>query len=363
MSAPLPPDLEAVCSDLAEWSPFLEEEGDWPASQLRRLADAGILGWIIPKQYGGSEISGTALLVGYEKLAAACLTTAFILTQRNGACQRIVLANDATLMQELLSRFVGDDAFPTVGISHLTTSRQHLARPAVTAVPTNKGWSLSGTVPWVTGSPQADYVVTGGTCNDGQQILAVVPTDSSGVTVEEPPRLLALNATLTGSIHLNAVAIPERYIIAGPTQQVMKQSGGGTGSLTTSALALGAAAGVLRRLEAETTLRTELRDVHRALDNERAAISAAMHRAAQLSEEGNSSARTEPELSAESIRQKANSLVLRVAQAYLAASKGAGFVAGHPAERAVREAMFFLVWSCPAPVLSANLREFACLMS
>jgi hypothetical protein len=65
---------------------------------------------------------------------------------------------------------------------------------------------------------------------------------------------------------------------------------------------------------------------------------------------------------AESVRQKANSLVLRAAQAYLAASKGAGFVVGHPAERAVREAMFFLVWSCPAPVVSAALREFACVI-
>ena len=50
----------------------------------------------------------------------------------------------------------------------------------------------------------------------------------------------------------------------------------------------------------------------------------------------------------------------RATQADLAASKGAGFVAGHPAERAVREALFFLVWSCPQPVLAAALRGFAC---
>jgi hypothetical protein len=67
-----------------------------------------------------------------------------------------------------------------------------------------------------------------------------------------------------------------------------------------------------------------------------------------------------PALSAASIRGRANSLVLRATQADLAASKGAGFVAGHPAERAVREALFFLVWSCPQPVLAAALRGFAC---
>ena len=60
------------------------------------------------------------------------------------------------------------------------------------------------------------------------------------------------------------------------------------------------------------------------------------------------------------MRARANSLCLRSAQSYLTASKGAGFVAGHPAGRFVREAMFFQVWSCPAPVAAAALREFAC---
>ena len=37
------------------------------------------------------------------------------------------------------------------------------------------------------------------------------------------------------------------------------------------------------------------------------------------------------------------------------ATKGAGFVRGHVAEHSVREALFFLVWSCPQPVLTAAL--------
>jgi hypothetical protein len=41
----------------------------------------------------------------------------------------------------------------------------------------------------------------------------------------------------------------------------------------------------------------------------------------------------------------------------LTASKGAGFVAGHPAERLVRESLFFRVWSCPPAVTDALLCE------
>jgi hypothetical protein len=51
--------------------------------------------------------------------------------------------------------------------------------------------------------------------------------------------------------------------------------------------------------------------------------------------------------------------VTRAAQAALTASKGTGFVVGHPAERLVRESAFFLVWSCPQAVASAVMCELA----
>ena len=65
------------------------------------------------------------------------------------------------------------------------------------------------------------------------------------------------------------------------------------------------------------------------------------------------------QLSNDELRGRANNLVLRSTQAALAAAKGAGFVSGHPAGRWCREALFFLVWSCPQPVVAAHLCELA----
>ena len=59
------------------------------------------------------------------------------------------------------------------------------------------------------------------------------------------------------------------------------------------------------------------------------------------------------------IRGAANRLVLRSTQAALTAAKGAGFVEGHPVGKWCREALFFLVWSCPQPVAQAHLCELA----
>lgn len=349
----LPENLDRLCARLEELSPQLQNVDDWPAEQIRLLADAGVLAWGLPAEFGGRPATDVQVMGTYEKLAAACLTTTFVLTQRNAACQRIAASANFEMKAELLPALCRGERFATVGISHLTTSRQHLAKPPVTAVEDADEFVLNGTVPWVTGAACAQHIVTGGTLADGRQVLVAVPTTLSGVDRQPPMRLLALSASQTATLALNQVRVPRRNLLFGPIEQVMKHGGGGAGSLTTSVLAVGLTAGILRRLGDEAERRTDLMPILKALEAEHAAARNDLYSAALTN-------RFAP--SAESVRQKANSLVLRAAQAYLAASKGAGFVVGHPAERTVREAMFFLVWSCPAPVVSAALREFACVI-
>ena len=352
------PELEPLCDRLAELSRDLPDRSDaWPVKQFEELARAGVLGWVIPEEFGGQDVSPEALTRGYVRLTEACLTTTFILTQRNGACERIAGSQNEDLKARLLPAFCRGEMFTTVGISHLTTSRQHLGKPAVTAEETAAGWIFDGQVPWVTGAKAADYIVTGGTCADGRQLLVALPTNSEGVSVQEPPELLALNASQTGSVELKRVFVPQDLVIAGPVHEVMKKgTGGGAGSLTTSSLAIGHAGSALKRLAIEAEKRPDLWAIHAPLTEEFQTLKS------DLVKTLHGEAGSNLQLSTESIRIRANSLVLRMTQAYLAATKGAGFLASHPASRMVREAMFFLVWSCPQPVLTAQLQEFACVL-
>jgi alkylation response protein AidB-like acyl-CoA dehydrogenase len=349
--------LRTLYQRLDELAPSLAGVDDWPAHQLRLVAEAGLLSWGLPIEFGGRAVSDVQMLAAYEALAAACLTTTFVLTQRNAACQRIANSDNREIKSELLPRLASGQSFATVGISHLTTSRQHLAKPAVKALETDTGFVLEGTVPWVTGARFAEHLVSGGTLADGRQVLMAVPASLPGVEVKPSMKLLALSASQTATVAFTEVHVDRRFLLAGPIENVMRVGGGGAGSLTTSALAVGLTGGILKRLSSEAERRPDLVPIHQALEAEHAEARASLFAAAPESKTA-SAGTPGPEL----VRQQANSLVLRVAQAYLAASKGAGFVSGHPAERAVREAMFFLVWSCPQPVVSAALREFACVI-
>jgi len=339
-----------LCSQLAQFALKLDQSGAWPAEQIRLCGEAGVYEWFLPREVGGQGWSEADVVRGYLQLSAACLTTTFIITQRAGACSRIAASENEWVKLTLLPDLLSGASFATVGISHLTTSRQHVARPVLRAEETAAGFVLDGYSPWVTGAEFADHVVTGAALADGRQILVALPTALNGVRIPASPALLGLSASHTGELHCDQVAIGREWLLAGPVPEVMKQGAGAkTGGLQTSTLAIGLAAAAIGFLIEESTKRGILGPAAEALQREQQELSDMLLQMAA----GNDVC------SNAELRTRANSLALRSSQAALVAAKGAGYVVGHPAGRWCREALFFLVWSCPDPVLAANLCELA----
>ncbi len=356
ITSPDDPLLERLCARLAELAPGLEQPGAWPGEQLRLCGEAGVFEWFVAQEHGGQDWSEADVLRGYVKLAAACITTTFVITQRSGAMTRIASGASDWARERLLFDLVDGRSFATVGISHLTTSRQHVG-PVLRASERGEDFVLEGYSPWVTGAEYAQHIVTGATLADGRQILVVLPADLPGVRIPPAPELVALSASRTGRVECDQVEIDGRWLLAGPVHEVMKQGlGAKTGGLQTSALAIGLASAAIEFVLRQADARSDLNEPAEALVADRDELLAGM---LQLAEGTPQRAFPTCIANGNELRQRANSLALRASQAALAAAKGAGYVAGHPAGRWCREALFFLVWSCPAPVLAANLCELA----
>ena len=342
--------FDELCAELSQASSEIDRTELWPSKQLQRLGEAGVYRWFLPPEWTGTAWDEADLSRGYIKLATACLTTTFILTQRSAAVRRIVDSENQRLKERLLPALADGSSFTTVGISHLTTSRRHLAKPALAARETPEGFILDGYSPWVTGAAHADFVVVGASFDDERQILLAVPKDLPGVSAPPHAQLLALTASHTGPLEFKNVRVGRDWVIDGPAENVMAgRSGTKTGGLQTSALAIGLSAAAIEFLNRESAARPDLADptanLRHDLDNLRLDLLA--------------NAAGDQVCPADEIRARANSLALRSTQAALAAAKGAGFVQSHPAGRWCREALFFLVWSCPQPVMAANLCELA----
>jgi len=355
ITTPEDPALAKLCERLASLANELDLSGQWPAEQLRLCGEYGVFEWFIGTEYGGQAWDQGMITRGYLALSAACLTTTFILTQRTGACRRVETSPNEALKAELLPALARGESFATVGVSHLTTSGRHLKRPLLRAQRVDDGIVLDGLSPWVTGGPHAESIVLGAQIVEGEeateeQILIVMPADLPGVSCPPHTQLVGLTSSHTGQVKLDKVMVDNRYLLAGPMAEVMNQgTGGTTGGLQTSTLALGLSRAALDFIRGETDKRVELFTPSDALERDWEQTHAALVAAFEGA----------PTCTNEQLRTGVNSLVLRSTQAALAAAKGAGYVAGHPVGRWCREALFFLVWSCPQPVMNANLCELA----
>ena len=332
----------------------------WPSKQLTRMADAGVYRWFVPVEQGGTGWSVHDLMLAYLKMSEACLASTFVLTQRIAALKRVVASANDELVQRRLPSLISGEASATVGISHLTTSGQHLQRPVLIAESCEGGFVLNGFCPWVTGANDTKWLLAGAFVDDGsadpavqfkRQILALIPTDAEGVSVDPGFDLIALSETHTGRVRLADVFVSANDCVAGPIENALVSLSRGptTGSFQSSALALGLSAAAISYLGEQTKRRPDLLAGAKALQASHEAMVETLLQATR----GKSSC------SNEQLRTEANSLALRSTQAAMVAAKGAGFTCGHPVGRWCQEAMFFLVWSCPQAVLDANLCELA----
>ncbi len=343
-----------LCGALSDWAARWETTQDWPAESLSLCGQAGVYRWFLPVEQGGFGWSEVDQTRGYLRLAQADLTTTFIITQYMGAIRRIAGSENRAPASRWLEDLTSGTAFGTVGISHLTTSRRHLGKPVLSVSRLGDQFQLDGFSPWVTGAPHADVLVVGGTLDDGREILAAVPSASKGITAGEGAKLVALSASCTDRVNFDHVLLADEMIIAGPIENVMKSGvGAGTGGLQTSTLAIGLARAAVEFLAQETAQRADLQEATDELTAEVDRLEDRLLRAVG----GDASC------DAADLRGHANRLVLRTTQAAMTAAKGAGFVDGHPVGRWCREALFFLVWSCPQPVAQAHLCELAGIAS
>ena len=332
--------LETIASQAAS----NRQDGPWRSGTFATLAEHGVLAGFLPVDCGGTAAKETAVMEFLIELGGCCLTTALALTQWASGC-RIISEADDGVRQRFLPPLARGERTTTVGISQLTTSRRHLGRAVLQATESVGQWTLTGLCPWVTGGDTVDTIVTGAATPSGDPQFFVVERQAAGVHVDPPLQMLALSGSRTSAVHFQDTAAAASIEPAATRRP-------GAGGLTTSALAVGAAKASARLLAEEASRREDVGPIASGLAGEAEGLAERILTAVATGIEPHDR---------DQLRGEANSLVIRAAQAGLVASKGGGFVSGHPAERAIREAMFFLVWSCPQTVTSATLCELAAL--
>lgn len=340
--------LESLSKKLAKLATHYDVTGEWPAQSLDHLTQAGAWTWVIPQPLGGMGLDPLLQTQGYEAVAAGCMSTLLILTQRDGACEFIADSDNEPLKAELLPKLAAHEIMTSLGISQLTTSHQ-TGRPALTAKPEGSGFVLHGFSPWVTGAAECQYLVIGAALPDGRQVLLAVPTDLQGIVIDPPMQLMAMQSSRTCEVHFKDAVVDERYVLRGPGERILA-SRSTVKPLVVATAGIGLAGTMVRLIESQAAKSTgRLAEMAEELSARYQALrDRLMTFAASLLEPGQEVPKTE-------IRVGVNDLLIRLAAGVLTYAKGSGLLRQRDAQRLVREAMFFLVWSAPEDVRTQTL--------
>lgn len=342
--------LKQLTKNLARLATNYDICGEWPAESIRHLTEAGAWSWVIPERFGGLQLDPVSMVRGYEAVAAGCLSTLLILSQRDGACEFIASCDREAIKGEWLPKLCKHKVMTSIGISQLTTSQRK--RAALRAKPAGDGFELTGMMPWVTAAEKSDFIVTGAVVEGGQQILAMVPTGLDGVQIDPAMNLAALESSRTSEVHLKKVCIGPEHVLRGPTENALQRRMP-VKSLVVSSAGLGLAGALANKIlrhsrNTDGTLAELAEDALQRYTAIRERIYKAAH-ALKTSD---------ADIPKTDIRVAVNDLLMRMAIACMTYAKGSGFIRQRDAQRLVREAMFFLVWSATDDVRARTLAKF-----
>lgn len=184
---------------------------------LRWLAERGLLGLALDWRSGdgpGLEPMGDLLSL----IAEQCLASAFALWCHRLVVEYVAGALEAAFPRELtLRRLLEADL---LGSTALGTAMAHLVTGAPLTVYFQRRGAelvLDGRIAWASNlltEPAGAITVTAAVGPDGERIVLAVPLDTPGVRVAAYPRLLALQATRSSSVSLEAVRVPDAMVLA-----------------------------------------------------------------------------------------------------------------------------------------------------
>jgi alkylation response protein AidB-like acyl-CoA dehydrogenase len=202
----------------------VDRQAQWPADGLHALADAGLMGLLIPHHLGGLGEGLVPLAVVTEELARACSSTAMCFGMHCVASK--VLAAKATKYQE--EQYLR----PIAQGRHITTLA--LSEPGTGAhffLPRSRYWVqgdhfvLDGEKRFVTSGRHADsYVVSavppGAELDPGSFTCLVMDAASPGVEWQEAWQGLGMRGNSSCAARLNNVAIPRTNLLGVAGDQI-----------------------------------------------------------------------------------------------------------------------------------------------
>ncbi|MDR7540997.1 MAG: acyl-CoA dehydrogenase [Armatimonadota bacterium] len=195
----------------------LDAEHRFPAAIVRGLAELGLMGVMVPEEYGGAGMDNVAYVLAMEEVARACASTAAIMSVNNSlVCDPILRYGTEEQKRRYLPVLASGRE---IGCYCLTEPQagSDAASLQTTARLDGDGWILNGTKVFVTNAREAwvfiVYARTEPEAGPRGISAFIVERDHPGISVGKVERKMGLLASSTCEVLLQDCRVPRDNLL------------------------------------------------------------------------------------------------------------------------------------------------------
>lgn len=201
----------------------IDQDGLYPVEVLKTLAGAGAMSAHLAAPYGLADFGAT--IQSISTVSRVCGATGFMMWCQS-VCALYLQQSGSSMLQSLLAEHVKGERLGGTALSNPMKSYAGIEDFLLNATPVEGGYSVSGTLPWVSNLGQDHYCgaiasVTG--ADQESELMFLLRCDAPGVSLRECPHFSGMEGTATYSLHLKSCFVPYEDVIASPAKPLIRR--------------------------------------------------------------------------------------------------------------------------------------------
>lgn len=208
---------EYAVNEIATRAREYDEAEKFPQEQLDGLAELGLLGMIIPEEYGGAGFDAVSYAVALEEIARADASVAVIVSVTNSVCCYPILSfGTEEQKQKYLVPLAKGDQLGAFCLSE-PQAGSDATNLKTRAIEDGDFYVINGTKSWVTNGGYADVhivmAVTGEREGKKEVTAFIVEKDTEGLQVSSIEHKLGQRASRTTELSFSDVRVPKANVL------------------------------------------------------------------------------------------------------------------------------------------------------
>jgi butyryl-CoA dehydrogenase len=198
--------------ELAPKARELDRTGRWPAESFRAMGELGLMGVMVPTEYGGAGADTISYALAMEEVARACAATSVIMSVNNSlVCDNLLKYGTEAQKRDILVPIASGQQIGCFGLTE-PASGSDAAHMETVAEKDGDHWVLNGSKNWISGGPHAEYMVVyvaSDRSKGAKGVTAfVVPRDTPGYLPQAPDKKLGIHAAQSCTVFFENCRIP-----------------------------------------------------------------------------------------------------------------------------------------------------------